>query len=104
MRAVGAEIGASSDGQRVGAGLRLGQAIRRDHLRRSQLRQIALLLLFGPEQQQRQRADARVRAVPCRSTTRLCRDASATIIIDVRSISMPPYFSGTIDARQAQFA
>ena len=56
------QIGAGAGGQGVGTGLRLAEAIRRDHFRGGQLRQIFLLLRFGAEQQQRQRADAGVRA------------------------------------------
>jgi hypothetical protein len=78
--------------------MRLRQAICRHHLRTHQLRQIFLFLFFGAEQQQRQRADSRMRAMPRREYEPSRANPSATIIADVRSISMPPYCSGTSTA------
>ena len=66
MGAVRRKIGARLRRQRIGACLRLTQAVGGDHFTARQLGQVLLLLLFGAEQQQRQRADAGVRAVPRR--------------------------------------
>ena len=64
MFTIRTQVGAGPRGQGIGARLRLAQAIRRDHFRGREFRKILGLLGFRSEQQQRQSADAGVRAVP----------------------------------------
>ena len=64
MRAVGREVGAGLRRQRVRSGLRFAQAIGGNGFGARELRQVLLFLGFGAEEQKRQRADARMRAVP----------------------------------------
>ncbi len=62
MLAVGRKLGAGAAVQRVGTGRRFRQGISADDLSGSQPRQIFLLLLFGAEINDGQRADAGVSA------------------------------------------
>ncbi len=64
--AVRAQIGASARGQRIRSRLRFAERVGGDHFRVRHLGKIALLLVLGAEQQQRQRADAALPAVPGR--------------------------------------
>jgi len=66
VTAIGTQIGARFCGKRIRPGMRLGQRVRGQQLGRGQARQVALFLLLRSEIQNRQRADAGVRAVPAR--------------------------------------
>ena len=62
--AIRTEVGAGAGGQRVGTGVRLGEAVSAQHFHLGQFGQVMLLLFLGAEIQNGQRADAHVRAVP----------------------------------------
>ena len=80
-------------GQRIGAGLRFAEAVSRDHLGVREFRQILAASALPCRTEHRQRADSGMGAVPAGVRT-VRANPSATIIMEVRSISMPPNFSG----------
>ena len=63
VRAFLVQLGASQKILRIAAGLRFGKAIRSDEFSACELRQISFLLFFGAEINERERANAGMRAV-----------------------------------------
>ena len=102
VRAVGAQIGARLQRHRVRSRMRLAQAVRADHLRRSPAS--ADTSASAPRCRTAARAAFRFPHArhASRSTIRRAPTPSATIIAEMRSISMPPYFSGTIDRQSVR--
>ncbi len=62
--AIRRKVGAGFGGEGIGPGLRLAEAIGADDFGARELRQVLFFLRVGAEEQERQRGDAGVRAVP----------------------------------------
>ena len=90
VRAVGREVGAGFGGEGIRAGLRFAEAVGADDFGARKLRQVLLFLRLGAEEQERQRADARVRAMPAAEGAVARRTVRRPTMSEVRSISMPP--------------